>query len=105
MPGKVYLSTDKLNAITMKVTINKKEAGLVLWPPYSIDITDFLQKGKNHIEIEITNSLRNLLGPHHQRMVNPESVSQGSFNDKKHWINGYTFVPFGVGNSIRFHEV
>ena len=99
MPGKkrVYLSLDKLDAITLKVTINKKEAGILLWPPYRLGITGSLQEGKNHIEIELTNSLRNLLGPHHQRLINPEGVGPDSFNDKKDWINGYTFMPFGIG--------
>lgn len=99
---RVFLSLNKLDAITMKVTINKKEVGIILWPPYHLDITGLLQKGKNHIEIELTNSLRNLLGPHHQRIINPEGVGPDSFNDKKDWIDGYTFMPFGIGKSIIF---
>lgn len=97
---RIFLSLDKLDAITLRVTLNKKEAGLVLWPPHALDITDFLKKGKNLIEIEITNSLRNLLGPHHQRDINPKSVGPGSFDDKKNWIDGYTFMPFGLDNPM-----
>ena len=99
----VFLSIDKPDAITLKVTINKKDAGLIVWPPYRLNVTDLLKKGKNHIEIELTNSLRNLLGPHHQRMVNPEGVCPGSFNDKKNWIDSYTFMPFGIGKLIIFY--
>lgn len=100
---RVFLSLDKLQVITLKVTLNGKEAGLILWPPYSLEITDFLKAGKNLIEIEITNSLRNLLGPHHQRDINPPSVGPYSFNDKNNWIDGYTFIPFGLGACRLFH--
>jgi len=101
---RVFLSLDKLEAITLKVNLNKKEAGLVLWPPYCLEITEALKRGRNIIEIEITNSLRNLLGPHHQRDINPEVVNPASFNDKKNWIDGYTFMPFGI-KKMRIYSV
>nr|MDO8079455.1 glycosyl hydrolase [Candidatus Freyarchaeota archaeon] len=45
-----------------KAKINGKEAGLRLWPPYRIDITELVQKGENTLEIIITNTAENLLG-------------------------------------------
>ena len=102
---RIFLTLDKLEAITLKVTLNKKEAGLVLWPPYCLDITDFLKGGRNLMEIEIINSLRNLLGPHHQKIVNPEGVGPDSFNDRKNWTDGYTFMPFGLGGPVKIYLV
>jgi hypothetical protein len=93
---KVYLTFDELEAITVKITVNKKAAGIIVWQPYRVDITKFIKKGKNTVEIEITNSLRNLLGPHHMKYVNPEGVGPGSFNDKANWCNHYTFTPFSL---------
>lgn len=94
---RIFLSCDKVDAITLKVSINKKEIGVIVWQPYNIDIAQFLNKGKNLIEIEITNSLRNLLGPHHFKVIHPEGTGPGTFNDKNAWVNYYTFVPFGLG--------
>ncbi len=48
------------NAIMIKV--NDKEAGIRLWPPYRIDITELVRSGENTLEIIITNTAENLLG-------------------------------------------
>ena len=44
--GKVYF--------TAEVMINDKPVGLRIYAPYSMDITDFLKKGKNSIDIKVT---------------------------------------------------
>jgi len=93
---KIYLCCDKLNSIILKVKLNERIAGIIVWPPYILDITNYLNNGKNIIEIEIANSLRNLLGPHHLKVINPEGVGPESFINKKNWVNYYTFVNFGL---------
>ncbi len=42
-----------------RVFINSKEAGVVWCSPWTLDITEFLKKGKNDIEIHVANSLMN----------------------------------------------
>jgi len=95
--GKVFLKFENFNAIVAKVTVNKKEAGLVFLPPYQIEVTEFLKKGENLLEIEITNSLRNLLGPHHHQKAELLSVGPYSFSNEKNWTDSYSFIPFGLG--------
>ncbi len=95
--GKIFLKFENFNTIIAKVTVNKKEAGLVFWPPYQVEVTNFLKKGENLLEIELTNSLRNLLGPHHHRAGELLSVGPGSFTDRENWTDNYSFIPFGQG--------
>ena len=40
-------------------------AGFIPFPPYELDITDFLAPGKNLIEVIVYGTLKNTLGPHH----------------------------------------
>lgn len=47
------------------VHVNGEKAGTIGWPPYELDITGSLQKGKNNITVNIIGSLKNTLGPHH----------------------------------------
>ncbi|MBA7590737.1 hypothetical protein ES708_32871 [subsurface metagenome] len=95
--GKIFLKFENFNAIVAKVNINKKEVCLVFLPPYQIEVTKFLKKGENLLEIEVTNSLRNLLGPHHHQEAELLSVGPYSFSDEKNWTDNYSFLPFGLG--------
>jgi hypothetical protein len=35
--------------------LNGKEVGTRLWKPFSVDVTHFLQPGRNHLQIVVTN--------------------------------------------------
>jgi hypothetical protein len=82
-----------------QVTINGKVAETILWPPYSCDITGFVKSGKNIIEIEVANTLRNLLGAHY---VENEEIRTGAPTNmytaplgtpKKFWNYGLLTAP------------
>jgi len=92
----VYLKFEDFEAIVARISVNGKEAGLVFWPPYEIEITSLLKEGENFLEIELTGSLRNLLGPHHHSEGELLAVGPRSFVDEAHWVDGYNFVPFGL---------
>lgn len=111
---KVFLEIEKLNAVVTKVRVNNMDAGIILWKPYRIDITELVKSGENIIEFELTNSLRNLLGPHHNTLGEGTSVWNYSFSGRykdgkdwlekrakgscKSWTDDYCFVPFGLSN-------
>lgn len=88
------------------VRVNGAECGLMLRPDYSVAIPDgVLKAGKNTLEIELTNSLRNMLGPLHLEEGECLGVSPGTFY-KDHgifapwtpvvWNDGFCFLRFGI---------
>jgi hypothetical protein len=48
-----------------EVLVNGESAGIIGWEPYELDISDLIKKGRNEVEVKVTGSLKNLLGPHH----------------------------------------
>jgi hypothetical protein len=51
-----------------EVKVNGKSAGVIGWQPYEIEITPLVKAGKNRVEVIVTGSLKNLLGPHHGKL-------------------------------------
>ena len=98
-PEMAMLSLDGVGAIVADVWVNGENAGQVIWDPWEIDVARFLKDGENEIRIDLVNSLRNLLGPHHHRMGELKSVGPGTFRDEGNWTDIYQFVPFGIGEA------
>jgi len=80
-----WLDFGKFDGVTATIKVNGEKVGVIGWPPYCIDLTGKLQKGANHITIEIANSLQNLLGPF-GKGVNQNLVHAGSFYAEKHEV-------------------
>lgn len=96
---RIFLEIDGLKAITAAVTVNGAPAGLIAFHPHRVEITSLVRAGANRVEIELTNSNRNLLGPHHGLEAEPLSVGPGDFTMmavKKHQL-----VPFGIAGGVR----
>lgn len=88
-----------------KVRVNGVPAGSVLWQPYEVPLEGLLREGENVIEVEIVDSLRNLLGPHHLKEGECHMVAPGSFFEtspiwaggkNKGWDDRYHFVRHGL---------
>jgi hypothetical protein len=92
-----FLRFTEFKCSAVEVKVNGRPAGLIYLPPYHLEITGFLKPGANRISLTLVNSLRNLLGPHHQKDPNPGYVGPGSFLDRKDWTDSYTTLPFGLG--------
>ena len=126
-PAKYKMVFDRLDAITCNVIVNGRQAGRPLfWHPYEVDISGLLIKGENHLQLELKNSLRNLLGPHHHTMGELSSVGPYSFGScdrfanknivdpgwskesrrkkLKSWTDDYFVVRFGQVSPIRILE-
>lgn len=45
----------------LEVRVNGQTAGIRLWEPYTVEITSYLQSGRNSLELQVANTLVNLL--------------------------------------------
>ncbi|QHW35512.1 hypothetical protein GZH47_31985 (plasmid) [Paenibacillus rhizovicinus] len=76
--GRVVLELGDWHGTALRVRVNGAEAGVIGWAPNALDVTKWIRAGINEIEVEVMNSLQNLLGPHDEA---PEDlVTPGSFN-------------------------
>jgi hypothetical protein len=64
-----------------KVVVNGQPAGYIDAPPWECDVTRWIQRGRNEIEVVVVGTLKNTLGPHHG---NPPLgfASPGSFHGR-----------------------
>lgn len=60
-----YVELPKWLGTAVRVDVNGKPAGHILWQPYRLDISDALRSGENTVSVAVMGSLKNLLGPHH----------------------------------------
>ncbi len=100
------LKFERYGVNVIKVSVNGTEYKL-LWGMNEIDISSSAKAGENHIEIELTNNLRNILGPHHLAVGESFAVEPGAFfkerciwhgNPEKSWNDDYCFVEFGLAS-------
>ncbi len=61
------LKLGKWNGTIAEVNVNGKAAGVIAYPPYTLDISDYMRRGMNIIEVKIVGSNKNLLGPFHSK--------------------------------------
>ena len=67
----------------------KSAPQLIAWPPCSADVSGLLRQGENSIVIEITNTLRNLLGPYHRPAGEPGHCWQSYSSPDTPWMGEY----------------
>ena len=85
-----------VDATVVEATINGQSIGKRAWRPFDFAIPKALLQDQNVIELTLSGTLRNLLGPHHHTGGELLSVGPYTFRDYAHWTDSYSFVPFGV---------
>jgi hypothetical protein len=92
-----YISIPDFQAPAARIYVNGVEAGVIAWEPAELNITPFLQKGINEINVEIFGHRRNSHGPLHLADRNPvwsgpyEFISTG-----EKWQDEYVIKPCGL---------
>ncbi|MAX25775.1 MAG: hypothetical protein CMJ19_14850 [Phycisphaeraceae bacterium] len=87
--GKRYwLELDRPDVTVVVPTVNGQKLQPLAWCPWELDITESLIAGENRIELELVNSLRNLLGPLHHRDGELTRVAPQSFGGGTSWTCG-----------------
>ena len=98
-------TVSRLPSNVTQVRVNGRDAGKLLWQPYSLDIAHLCREGDNHIEVTVTGNLRNLLGPFHLKEGESYAVSPQSFFHNSpvwrhginpQWTDTYCFVEYGL---------
>ena len=87
-----------------EIMVNSKPAGTLMFTD-TIDVSPYVQKGENRLEIKLYSGNRNLLGPHHLIRSDLDSeVVPASFDFSESWqgdsspdfTERYSFIKFGL---------
>ncbi len=63
--GRQYVTLTNWYGSVAKVRVNGREAGYIEAPPWQCDVTRWIKKGANQVEVTVYGTLKNTLGPHH----------------------------------------
>jgi hypothetical protein len=103
--GKYEVALGEWKGTVAEVIVNGVPAGVIGFPPYRADVTEFIRQGNNNIDIRIIGSLKNLLGPHHN---NPPSglASPGNWRNVKNYPAGkdYQMLDYGLFGDIVLYK-
>jgi hypothetical protein len=93
--GDGLFELDNLSAAVARLRVNGHDCGAVAWEPWRWEVGSALRLGPNRVEIEITGTLRNLLGPHHLTGGDPVYTGPDSFHVTRDWTEDWILVPLG----------
>ena len=63
--GPVKVKLNAWEGTVASIFVNGEKAGIIGWQPYELDISEFVSAEENRIDVYVTGSFKNLLGPHH----------------------------------------
>ena len=84
-PNRALLKLPVPDAAAVTVEINGKKQGLAAWHPYTLEV-DALQPGKNELVLELSSSLRNIIGPFHRPQGEYGSCFDGYSCPNLNWV-------------------
>jgi hypothetical protein len=97
--GQFVVNLPDWNGSVAKVNVNGKFAGYIDAPPSECDVTKFIHRGTNDIDVIVIGTLKNTLGPHHGNLrlgaAWPTSFQKGPEVGQPAGTN-YTTVPYGL---------
>jgi hypothetical protein len=101
---RVHMGFDRLDAALALLYVNDIEVAKLILPPYEVDVTNYIRNGLNTVRIVLVGTLRNALGPLHNKLGDPDWVSPESFRDPANWTDEYMLRPIGVyGAKLRVY--
>jgi len=97
VPGAAYsLRLPSWKGTLAVVSVNGRAAGNIGWPPYTLDISEFIRAGRNEIDVRVIGSLKNTLGPHHNDPA-PGLVSPWHWRNVKRYPPGSEYDLYDYG--------
>lgn len=96
------LKMGEYRATVTEVRINGKHAGILMGnTKRELDITEWMEKQGNHLEICVTGSPRNLFGPFHQTYTGCSRISWADFRTEgSFYTSEYVLEPYGIMGQI-----
>ena len=89
---------NKWNGILSEVTVNGQKAGLISWPPYTLNVSSLLKEGENEVTLTVVGSLKNTFGYFYKS--NKQSINgPGDWNtapDKIPSLSQYYLMDYGL---------
>ena len=87
-PGKkILIAFPYFEAVILTVTVNGTPCPPLFASPWETDVTAALKPGRNTVRVSLTNSLRNLMGPHHHKGGEHTAVGPATFRANQGWPN------------------
>ncbi len=80
-----------------EVIVNGESAGIIGWPPYEIDVTRLVRSGDNDISVVVYGTLKNQLGPHHNKPVHGRAWPAEFKSAPEHQPSGLEYDVIGYG--------
>lgn len=105
--GRYRVELPSWHGSVARVRVNGKQAGFIGWQPFELDVTEHIRAGENPIEVIISGTLKNTLGPHHcgelRGIAGPGHFSKGPKTGpppaSQYDTIGYgLFAPFTLSN-------
>jgi hypothetical protein len=94
--GRYEVALGEWKGTVTEIFVNGKTAGIIAFPPYRLDITAYIGKGRSRVEVKVIGSLKNLQGPHHN---NPPVglASPWNWRNVKSYPAGKDYVLYNYG--------
>ena len=103
--GNYQIGLSEWKGTAAEIIVNGKSTGTIALHSDEVDVTDYIEMGKNNIEVKIIGSLKNLLGPHHNN-PKPGIASPWHWRGTKKYPAGkdYQMLDYGLMGDIYFYE-
>ncbi len=98
------LKVDDWNGSLVQVWINDRKAGVIFAEPYALDVTPYVQKGANRVEVRVVGSLQNLMGPHFRPYDGYAGPDRWQNIEPGRKASDYYLTPFGLKSRFAFYE-
>lgn len=99
-----YLSLGKWNGTVAEVFVNGKKTGVIAYKPYRFDLTPYLEKGENEIEVRVVGSLHNLFGPHYSAEKGINGPWDWNGVQRQAPGNDYNLIDYGLMEDFSVFE-
>ena len=86
----------KWKGTVISIKVNEKDAGIIIAEPGTLNISKYVKKGSNSVQVTVVGSLKNLLGPHH-KSPKPGLVSPQQWKNITSFPPGNKYETLGYG--------